>query len=33
MITNPRSDMHKKKKNINKIAFNTGTNIVYIFDN
>ena len=35
MITNPRSNMHKKKtkKNKNKIAFNTGTNILNIFNN
>ena len=35
MITNPRSNMHKKykKSNINKIVFKTGTNILNIFDN
>ena len=34
MITSPRSNMHKNKKpNINKIAFNTGTNVLNIFNN
>ena len=33
MITNPRSNMHKKQKtNMNKIAINIGTNILNIFN-
>ena len=33
MITNPKNNMHNKFKNINKIAFITGTNIFNIFNN
>ena len=34
-VTNPRSNRHEKneKTNINKITFNTGTNILNIFNN